>query len=272
MRATNCDFADFAFPFCVARIGGVFVVVRVHFDLQSGLQFRVLRVLRNCGRHLQVLQKGWDCLQSARNAAGVAVIPLNKTAFSASVGENLCCCVAWGGGRGQTKPTREKCGSSRGLSFWDFGYNVGSHASKPSNGKVIHMATTQNIPPAQASDAAACVQPRKGRTWVPILLGVLGGEIAGYLLWIILPFSFYWLSDKMFFNETSPRKLFDTRTYLVLQFIEVHVLPAIGGLIGVLLSQWRKKTSFLFLLATLVLINGFNILGFYIFRVWHVWH
>ena len=39
---------------------------------------------------------------------------------------------------------------------------------------------------------------------------------------------------------------------------------AVGGSIGVLFSQWRKRTAFLFLLATLAVIAAFSVLGNYL--------
>lgn len=46
-------------------------------------------------------------------------------------------------------------------------------------------------------------------------------------------------------------------------------LAAVGGSIGVLFSEWRKRTAFLFLLAILTVIAIFSALGAYLEPVWH---
>jgi hypothetical protein len=131
----------------------------------------------------------------------------------------------------------------------------------------LHMATTPDEPSTQESDAPACVQPHKARTWFPILLGVVCGMIALCLLSEHEPTVFYRLTAWMF-DETPPVKRIEPRTVHFTLFM--LTLAAIGGSIGVLFSRWRKRTAFLFLLATLVVIAVFAALGDYLDRsVWH---
>jgi hypothetical protein len=121
-------------------------------------------------------------------------------------------------------------------------------------------------PPTQESDAITGVQPQKGRTWFPILLGVLCGLIALCLFAKHEPPAFYRLTAWMF-NETPPCKVIEPRTVHFTLFM--LTLAAVGGSIGVQLSRWRKSTAFLFLLATLGVIAVFAALGAHLEPVWH---
>jgi hypothetical protein len=122
------------------------------------------------------------------------------------------------------------------------------------------MATTTDNPPTRQSDGTTCVEPKKGRTWFPILLGVLCGMIAWMLLASLESPAFYQLTVWIF-NETSPKKLFITPGYDHVQLAVLLVLAAVGGSIGVRYSRWRKSTSILFLLAMLLVIAAFDAMG-----------
>lgn len=127
------------------------------------------------------------------------------------------------------------------------------------------MAISPDNPRTRESDGAMCVPPQKGRTWLPILLGVLCGMIALCLLAKHEPAAFYRFTAWMF-NEIPPRKLIEPRSVHFALFM--LTLAAIGGSIGVLFSRWPKRRSFLFLMATLVVIAVFAALGNYLERVW----
>ena len=124
------------------------------------------------------------------------------------------------------------------------------------------MATTPDNLPTRESDETICVQPKKGRTWFPILLGVLSGMLACLLLANLESPSFYRLTVWIF-NETSPKTLFTMPGYFCVHRTILLALAAVGGSIGILFSRWRKRTSFLFLLATLVVIALFAAVGFH---------
>jgi len=130
----------------------------------------------------------------------------------------------------------------------------------------IHMATTPDNPPTQESDATTCVQPHKRCTWLPILGGVLCGMIALCLLAKHEPPVFYRLTAWTI-NETPPVKMIEPRSVHFTLFM--LTLAAVGGSIGVLFSQWRRRTAILFLLAILVVIAVFAALGTYLEPVWH---
>ena len=68
-------------------------------------------------------------------------------------------------------------------------------------------------------------------------------------------------------NETPPVKIIEPRSVHFTLFM--LTLAAVGGSIGVLFSQWRKRTAILFLLAILVVIAVFAALGTYLEPVWH---
>jgi hypothetical protein len=68
-------------------------------------------------------------------------------------------------------------------------------------------------------------------------------------------------------NETPPVKMIEPRSVHFTLFM--LTLAAIGGSIGVLFSEWRKRTGFLFLLTILVAIAVFNALGNCLEPVWH---
>jgi hypothetical protein len=120
------------------------------------------------------------------------------------------------------------------------------------------MPTIPGNPRTQESDGAICVQSHKGRTWFPILLGVLCGMIALCPLAGHEPAAFYRLTARMF-NETPPKKMIEPRSVHFMLFM--LTLTAVGGSIGVLFSRWRKRTSLLFLLAVLLVIAAFCALG-----------
>ena len=81
--------------------------------------------------------------------------------------------------------------------------------------------------------------------------------------------AFYRLSV-LIFNESTPKRLFITPGYHLLHYGILLTFAAVGGSIGVLFSRWRKRTAFLFLLATLVVIAAFCTLGDYMNT--HFWH
>ena len=68
-------------------------------------------------------------------------------------------------------------------------------------------------------------------------------------------------------NETPPVKMIEPRSVHFTLFM--LTLAAVGGSIGVLFSQWRRRTAILFLLAILVVIAVFAALGTYLEPVWH---
>jgi hypothetical protein len=69
-------------------------------------------------------------------------------------------------------------------------------------------------------------------------------------------------------KEAPPVKLVEPDSVHFTLFMLTVV--AIGGSIGVLFSQWRKRTAFLFLLAILTIIAVFAALGNYLdSSVWH---
>jgi len=143
---------------------------------------------------------------------------------------------------------------------------VGRKVSTLFDGTVIHMATTPDDPPPSESDATKCVQPHKRCTWLPILGGVLCGMIALCLLSTHEPPFFYRLTAWAI-NEAPPAKMIEPRTVHFTLFM--LTLAAAGGSIGVLFSEWRKRTAFLFLLAILVVIAAFSALGAYLEPMWH---
>jgi hypothetical protein len=124
------------------------------------------------------------------------------------------------------------------------------------------MATTPDNPPTREPDGTIGVQSRKGRTWFPILLGVLFGMISWWLLAMLEVPSFYRLTVWIF-NEASPKALFAMPAYYCVHRTLLLALAAVGGSIGALFSRWRKRTAFLFLLATLLVIAAFAALGFH---------
>ena len=99
----------------------------------------------------------------------------------------------------------------------------------------------------------------KRRTWVPILLGVICGVLA------IGP------SKEpvcRFIISTFPGP-FEGRLPTacgIYWTIYVYAVIAFGGFIGVLFSQWRKKTALLFLMGTLMLFIVFGAAGRYLER------
>jgi hypothetical protein len=123
------------------------------------------------------------------------------------------------------------------------------------------MPTTPDDPSTRES-AGTISGPRKRRTWFPILLGVLVGMIACLLLAMVEAPSFYRLTVWIF-NETSPKALFARPAYHCVHRTLLLALTAIGGSIGVVFSQWRKRTAILFLLATLLVVAAFAALGFH---------
>jgi hypothetical protein len=67
-------------------------------------------------------------------------------------------------------------------------------------------------------------------------------------------------------NEPPPAKMIEPRSVHFTLFM--LTLAAVGGAIGVLFSEWRKGTGFLFLLAILVVIAIFSSLGTYLEPAW----
>jgi hypothetical protein len=121
------------------------------------------------------------------------------------------------------------------------------------------MAKLPDNPTTQRTDVT--VPPKKGGTWPPILLGVLCGVFALSLLAQHEPSAFWRLTVWMF-NEKPPAKLIEPRTIHFTLFM--LTLLGAGGSIGVLFSSWRKRTAFLFLLAVLVAIVVFSVVGCYL--------
>ena len=132
--------------------------------------------------------------------------------------------------------------------------------------KVIYMPATPGNLPTNEPAGTTRTQPRNGRTWFPILLGVLCGLIALCLLAEHEPPAFYRLTAWMF-NEPRPCKLIEPCTVHFTLFM--LSLAALGGSVGVLFSRWRKTTAFLFLLATLMVIAVFALQGNYLEPLWH---
>jgi hypothetical protein len=133
--------------------------------------------------------------------------------------------------------------------------------------RLIYMATTSDHSVTPESNDNTCVRPRKRRTWLPILGGVLCGMIALCLFSTHEPPFFYHFTAWAI-NETPPVKMIEPRSVHFTLFM--LTLAAIGGSIGVLFSQWRKRIAFLFLLAILTVITVFAGLGNYLeSSVWH---
>jgi len=86
--------------------------------------------------------------------------------------------------------------------------------------------------------------------------------IACVLLGMLESPSFYRLTVWIF-NETSAKKLFAMPAYYCVHRTLLLALAAVGGSVGILFSRWRKRTSFLFLLAILAVIAVFAALGFH---------
>ncbi len=128
------------------------------------------------------------------------------------------------------------------------------------------MATSPDNPPTDESDTSICVPPLTGRTWCPILLGVLCGLIALVPLGTHGPPVFYRLTAWMF-NEPRPCKVIEPRTVHFTLFM--LSLAALGGSVGALFSRWHKTAAFLFLLATLAVIAVIAVLGSYVEPLWH---
>ena len=148
-----------------------------------------------------------------------------------------------------------------------FGYTMSMKVSKSLDEEAIHMAIPPDHSTTPESNDNTCVRPQKRRTWLPILGGVLCGMIALCLLGRNEPPVFYHVTAWAI-NETPPVKMIEPRSVHFTLFM--LTLAAIGGSIGVLCSQWRKRTAFLFLLAILAIIAGFAALGSYLeSSVWH---
>jgi hypothetical protein len=121
--------------------------------------------------------------------------------------------------------------------------------------------------PGTANDTPTCggigrVESQRGRTWFPILLGVLCGMIVFVLLAAIESPALYRLSV-LIFNETSPKALFAIPAYYCIHRTVLLVLAAAGGLIGVLCSRWPKVRAVVFLLTILLVIAVLAAIGFH---------
>jgi hypothetical protein len=128
------------------------------------------------------------------------------------------------------------------------------------------MATTPDNPPTQDRDATTGVKSHRRCTWLPILGGVLCGMIVLCLLAKHEPPIFYRLTAWTI-NETPPVKMIEPRSVHFTLFM--LTLAAVGGSVGVLFSEWRKGTAFLFLLVVLVAIAVFDALGACLEPLWH---
>jgi hypothetical protein len=128
------------------------------------------------------------------------------------------------------------------------------------------MGIPPDNPVTSESDSNACGQSHKGRTWFPILLGVLCGMIALSVLAKHEP-AVFWHFTAWMLNEAPPVKLIEPRSVHFTLFM--LTLAATGGFIGVAFSRWRKGIAFLFLLAILSVITLFATLGESLESVWH---
>jgi hypothetical protein len=90
--------------------------------------------------------------------------------------------------------------------------------------------------------------------------------IALWLLSTHEPPFFYQLTARVF-NEAPPVKIIEPRSVHFTLFM--LTLAAIGGSIGILFSQRRKRTAILFLLATLAVIAVFSAVGNWLEPAWH---
>ena len=99
-------------------------------------------------------------------------------------------------------------------------------------------------------------------TWFPILTGVLLGMVTWMVLAMLESPSFYRLTV-LVFGETSPKALFAKPAYYCVHRTLLLILAAIGGLVGMRFSRWARKTSLLFLLATLLVVGAFATIGFH---------
>ena len=124
------------------------------------------------------------------------------------------------------------------------------------------MATTPDDARSRESDGNTSLRPQRTRTWFPILLGVLCGMIAFVLVTMVETPALYTLTA-VIFDETSPKALFGKPAYFCVHRMVLLALAAIGGTIGAVFSEWRKRTSFLFLFATLLVIAAFAAMGFH---------
>jgi hypothetical protein len=123
------------------------------------------------------------------------------------------------------------------------------------------MARTLDHSTTQEPNDNTGVRRQGRRTWLPILGGVLCGMIALYLFRTDEPPFFYHLTAWAI-NEAPPVKIIEPHSVHYTLFM--LTLPAIGGSIGVLFSQWRKRAALLFLLAILAVIAVFCALGNYL--------
>jgi hypothetical protein len=128
--------------------------------------------------------------------------------------------------------------------------------------RVIYEPTTKDSSPTQESDSVISIRRQTGRTWFPILLGALCGIIAFMMLAMFEAPSFYRIAVWLF-KESSPKALFAMPAYYCIHRTILLVLAAVGGSIGVLFSQWRRRTSFIFLLVVLIVIAAFAAVGFH---------
>ena len=107
-------------------------------------------------------------------------------------------------------------------------------------------------------DSKLPVQIRTNRTWFPILLGVVVGMFVWLILAVLETPSFYRLSVWIT-GKTSTKEM--PRYYWILRSV-LLILACAGGFMGVFYSQWPKKSSFIFLLAVLVVVSVFTVFGF----------
>jgi hypothetical protein len=103
----------------------------------------------------------------------------------------------------------------------------------------------------------------RGRTWFPILLGVLSGMVAWVLLAAVGTRPIYHLSVWILRESPPPTGRVPLSAHYCVYRALLLALAAIGGTIGIPFSRWRKRTAFLFLLASLAVVAVFAALGFH---------
>ncbi len=109
-------------------------------------------------------------------------------------------------------------------------------------------------------------RPTQNRTWLPILLGVLGGMVFLCIFAENEPKLFerftYWLCKEHSGKLIEPRSIHFTLYMLT--------LVTIGGTVGIIFSSWGKTKCIFFLLAILAAFVLFSSFGTYLDScVWH---
>jgi len=118
------------------------------------------------------------------------------------------------------------------------------------------MGTTmQNSSANDTSEFAEPRQPACNRTWVPILVGVIGGFVACFVVAQFESPPFYSVTSRAL-GETSPKAMFIHPGYPWVMTAILICFAGAGGAIGIRYSKWRLMNSVIFLSAVLLAIAG----------------